>query len=330
MTATTLRKRRFGVREAMRDIDPFDLDIVGESRLPTRAIAQWTRTRSRIPTTTPTRSPVPLAAPHGQTASVGLVREVFHHRPFVWCLRSATGRSAAFSARTAVAGVALGVMAAGCSGGDGALSTIPTLPPTSSTPTSTGATPRSEVTTLGPATPSATTTTATPPATSTTLSPEQNEAAVRAEVERDFLAGSEVLWELASKPTKKDLKQRLSRAMIKNSPGYRAERAGVLDLVKLGERIRLDDPPVRKYVVERIELLREPPYSEAIITYCSVNNANRVVDLPGGEVGYVGTPQRVHATRIERPMRKTPDGWKQYALVDEYIGRWEGDRCREL
>ena len=330
MTATTLRKRRFGVREAMRDIDPFDLDIVGESRLPTRAIAQWTRTRSRIPTTTPTRSPVPLAAPHGQTASVGLVREVFHHRPFVWCLRSATGRSAAFSARTAVAGVALGVMAAGCSGGDGALSTIPTLPPTSSTPTSTGATPRSEVTTLDPATPSATTTTVTPPATSTTLSPEQNEAAVRAEVERDFLAGLDTRWDLVSRPTRKSLDQRLGRVMVEGSPGYRAERSGVLDLVKLRERIMLDDPPVRRNIVERIELVGEPPHGEARVTYCSVNNANRVADLPGGEVAYVGTPQGVHATRIERPMRKTAGGWKEHALVNEYIGRWEGKQCPEL
>ena len=153
---------------------------------------------------------------------------------------------------------------------------------------------------------------------------------MRAEVERDFLAGLDTRWDLVSRPTRKSLDQRLGRVMVEGSPGYRAERSGVLDLVKLRERIMLDDPPVRRNIVERIELVGEPPHGEARVTYCSVNNANRVADLPGGEVAYVGTPQGVHATRIERPMRKTAGGWKEHALVNEYIGRWEGKQCPEL
>lgn len=247
--------------------------------------------------------------------------------------RSTTCRSGGQRLPAVAAGAVLVALAAGCSE-EAALSTIPSLPPTPAPPTAapsrTDLTDASDPTTSNASPPQTGATT--PPTesstTTSTLPPNDDEATVRAEIERDFLANGEVLWDLASRPTRRNLDQRLSEVMVEGSRAYRQTRANILELVERDERITLSEPPVRETTVEHVELVGEMPYEEAKVTYCSVNNANRVADLPNGQVAVVGTPQDVHATRWQRSLRKAEQGWKEYALVEGYLGRWKGDQCR--
>lgn len=181
----------------------------------------------------------------------------------------------------------------------------------------------------------------TQPASSSTVAPTTtvSEEHVKAEIEADYLEITDHGWELAANPRKKNLEKRVAQVAVTGSPYYETTITRIRELVDRGEYMYLDEPPINKATVQDIELIGEPPYTEAIVIACHVSNANLVTDpipadeFPGGtypdglepDVAYVGEPSGVRAILYERPLRLTNDGWRRYQeATHEPIAEYEG------
>lgn len=225
-------------------------------------------------------------------------------------------------------GALLVLVALGACSDDDAISTIPIPPTTAATsdapPTDTTASstpgPTGDVTAPSPPTQTS------PP---TTPSPDDGLAQLRSDVERDFLRGEDMLWELAQSPKVKNLRDRLAAAVIPGSPRYKSQLEVFRSMAATGERMVLLDPPTRRQAVELIEFPGAEPFTEAVVTSCDVNNANRVADGRGGDTVPVTERRGVGAFRVMSSLRLTDAGWKQYG-DDAAVDYWDGrETCPE-
>ena len=238
-------------------------------------------------------------------------------------------------ARTTRPGISAAIVAlatVACSNDEGAIPTIP-YPPTSAPATDvtadagTAPTPESKLTSTAT---DATGSTQPTTSTSTTLAPDDQLAQLRRQVERDFLRSEELISEIAQNPRRvKKLERRLSEALVPGSPRYEELMRHFRGMVTTNQRVVLGDPPIRESTVERIELVGDAPYTEAMVTSCEVDNANVVAVGRSADTILVHEPQDVRAYRAVRRMELTDGVWKQYGgyKVVEY---WqEATQCED-
>ena len=193
------------------------------------------------------------------------------------------------------------LLAVGCSDDDDSDSTgAATTPPPEST---TAPTTDAPATTDEPTTTVATTTVA----PTTTLDVE----ALKAQIAADYERSAELLDELVSNPTVDGLDEKLAMIMTPGTEPYEGVREFVVAMVERGERVVNGVPDHSSTTVENVELVGEPPYTEAIVTSCAVTNRARV-DSQG--IIQEGTGILV-AIRNRGNVQLTPNGWLPSSLL---------------
>lgn len=228
-----------------------------------------------------------------------------------------------------VIGGALLVFASGACSQDKALSTIPTLPPTTSDATVPSTT---SDTTLPP--PTGGTSPSTDPSVPSTPVPttpttEDDLAKLRQEVERDFLRNKEVLFEIAQDPRARNLRQRVAEAVIPGSPQYEQLLKVFEGMIATGQQAVLPDPPERRITVESIELEPTSVPTKALLTACRVDNASVVAVHRTGDTVFVDGRQGVRAYRVVYEMRANDEGWREFDQRP-VLDYWPKERrCRD-
>jgi len=187
-------------------------------------------------------------------------------------------------------------VATACSGDDD--ETEPSVPATTAAVTTEAPTSTDPPTTTEPTTTTAAPTTALPP--TTTVDVEALKAQIAADYERSY----ELLDELVSNPTLDGLGDRLALFLAPGSDSYNSVRTFVEELVASDERVVNGDPDLSSVTVEMVELVGSPPYVEATVTACSIDNRLRV--------DAAGTPLEeplLFAIRQRQVVQLTPNGW---------------------
>jgi hypothetical protein len=225
----------------------------------------------------------------------------------------------------------IGLLLVSCSDDDDTVQTLPPAPTTApSTTPSTTETPPSGTepptpTTAPPTTEPAPTTTAVP---TTTISVEE---ATKAEIDEAYVQVAELTWRMLNKPRLKNLERDVAKIATRDSPYFERLVTEIREMVDLNDRYIEGEPPIRKTVVERVQLLGEPPFSKARVTVCAVGNDSRVNVEPDGSIVYVGERGQLRAVRFTDPVRLTDDGWRidrGVELIDPVV--WYGvEQCPE-
>ncbi len=224
------------------------------------------------------------------------------------------------SAVLLVAGAALvAFVSTACSGDDDAATTTTTpVVTTSVAPSTTAATTAPTVTTAPPTTTEPTSTT----------SPED---ALKAQIAADYVASTDRYFELVNQPSLDGLEERAAHVAAPGSPYYDVVIAKLQQLVTLGDRIVPNDPPIRKVIVEHVELVGPPPYSKADITVCAVDNGLQVTPpehTPDSQQVIEGGTGELLATRSKQEVWQTTQGWLPTLKFDDADQAWTGvDSC---
>jgi hypothetical protein len=180
--------------------------------------------------------------------------------------------------------------------------------PTTSTGTTT---PTSAATTIAPTTPDTTST----PTSSTTTVPVTTTTTVedlKAQIAADFEKAYFRNFELVLTPSLDNLDARVAEIAVPGSDAFTRVVAFVQDLVRLGDRVVPNDPDILKITVENVDLVGQPPYTEANVTSCKVTNRKRVTpaeNSPSGIEIPVGDTGKLLAYRITEPVQLTATGW---------------------
>jgi hypothetical protein len=105
------------------------------------------------------------------------------------------------------------------------------------------------------------------------------------------------------------------------SESYNSVKAFIEELVATGERVVSGDPDLSSVTVEMVELVGQPPYQEALVTACSVDNRLRV-DAAGAPV----EEPLLFAIRQQQTSQLTGNGWLPASAL---TGLEQGDGIAE-
>jgi hypothetical protein len=191
------------------------------------------------------------------------------------------------------------LLAVACSGDEPVTTPTSLVVPTAAATTSTSST---------TSTTSSTTSTVPP---STTIDVESLKAQIAAEFEED----QRRLLEIFARPSLDGLDERLAEIAEPGSQSTIQYKARLEELVELGQGLVPNDPDLNVTMVESVELVGDPPYTEAIVTSCIVDDY-RVVTLPefsptGTEI-LVGGSEVFSVGRYTEPLRLSERGWVKY------------------
>jgi hypothetical protein len=222
-------------------------------------------------------------------------------------LRFHAVRRAPVTCVTAVAVIsALFVTACDSAGGAAPTPTVTVALATTTGPASTS---------IGSAASTSTTTSTTaattvPAPTSTTLDD------LKTQIAADFQRSSLHEYDLLVNPSLDNLDAKVDDLAPAGSDFHATIVATIRDLVAKGDRVIANDPDILKVTVENVELVGEPPYTEATVTSCTVENRKRVTpaeNSPTGTEIEVGDSGLITAYHTVEPVRLTEKGWLRYA-----------------
>lgn len=199
--------------------------------------------------------------------------------------------------------LATSLFAAACTGGDDsaasstAAATMATATVESTVP------PTDPPTTLPPETTSAPSTAA----PTTTVDVE----ALKAQIAADYQRSWQLRLEITENPTLDGLDDKLAQIAVPDSVSYQGLRDAVTEMVAEGRRTARGVPDQFSITVESVELLGQPPFAEAVLTYCYVTN--RVNLDAAGNV--IPGSEGLYAARRRENVRATGNGWLPFGLV---------------
>lgn len=177
----------------------------------------------------------------------------------------------------------------------------------------------SPVTTTSPAT---TTTATTPVPTTAGPTTTLSESDVVAQVIFAWHYTEQLRENLITNPTLDNLDQRVAEITEPGSQLAIDLETLIRDMVAKNERVVRGEPDYSGTTAESVELLGSPPFTEAMVTYCTVTNVRRV-DASGATV--LNTDGLV-AYRASNRMVLSPLGWVQ---ADGSVFIWNADNATE-
>ncbi len=201
---------------------------------------------------------------------------------------------------TAVAVAVISLLAA-C---DDASTTAPTVTIAPASTTSSTGTPGTSA--ASTSTTTSTTTTTVPVTTTTTL--DDLKTQIAADLEKSYFRN----YELVLTPSLDNLDARVAEIFVPGSDAFNRLIAYVKDLVRLGDRVVPNDPDILKITVENVELVGQPPYTDANVTSCKVDNRKRVTPAENSPISVeipVGDTGKLAAYRTTEPVQLTAIGW---------------------
>jgi hypothetical protein len=114
-------------------------------------------------------------------------------------------------------------------------------------------------------------------------------------------------------PSLDDLESRAADIGAPGSDYYNAVLERVRTLVQFGDIVRPNDPEISFAEVREVQLVGDPPYTQAVVTVCDVSNDMRVTpaeNAPSGTESRVGEDAgRLVAALADTPMVLTDRGW---------------------
>jgi hypothetical protein len=198
--------------------------------------------------------------------------------------------------------------------------TTPATAPPSATPLPTGTSPPTSD-------PPTTTEPPTTVAPTTTISQEAEEARIKRQVARAYVAAFDHQVRLVTDPPRASINRRVAQHTVRGSPANRELVDFLRDLVAAGDRIVVEDQSQNRTIVETVSLDGSPARS-ATVTHCTVLSQERVHPRPDGTSPIVGQPAGLRSFRAEAVLHWTPGGWKHYERVEGLLDAWPGEnRC---
>jgi len=238
-----------------------------------------------------------------------------HEAPATTSRRRAHAQCGVRSLTWFIVGGALAALG-GCRS-SGAVSTIPTAPPTTTSRTAVASTVSAVATTTPPST--TPTTVASTTISSTTIAPTTTlavEDQLKARIAGDYVRQHFRRGELVSAPTLDGLETNAAGVTVAGSDAYNRFVAYVKELVAVGDRIVPNEPDVNTLNVETVQVVSE---TEATVTYCQADNRKRVTPAESSPIGQeilVNGTGVLRAFRGTEPVRLTDKGWLPYADRD--------------